>query len=429
MKEKLKNALIVGNLLLLGVLFFLNLAINLQLSPSMGPLYRLTQRMRGQSVQETVASATGGPVALPYRMAAVKDGEVCGLQEQEDITLLYDKVRPLLIEAVGSAEQPEKISAERYLALATKGKALRLEYDGEIPLYLFRVWANASPEGFNTAFSNLSICEDDNRIWLVFQQAGQAAYYRCATEAGTDLLFEILRAYSPNDVYFAGKDQAFSMLSADELIFPGVYQLNSYQFSAPEAIDEKNAGAVLEAFEMNRYQASPYQEADGAAVYVQGGAVLRFEKEGRVVFTQQNGEGGAEETKPKETVSVLEQIGRIISAVAEATDCVGDVSLKKIIHTQEGSDTLYLEYRIAGRPLGEEKQDWVRADIKGGKLIFLEFQLKKISLAEKTAVLPYQQAAAAVKPNAENLRFTIRYHTAEDKLIPYLSYATSAGER
>lgn len=437
MKERIKTAALLLNVLLLAALFVLSASISIGVSPGMGPLYTASRWLRGESAPIQPVREQAQAAVYPIRLTAVHGpDQLASACTRQQIEPRYEQIRSTLEEALGSAQPPQQISSSQYWQLLTGNGAFLLEYDGQPPLYALRAWAGgAESPDFDLQFSRLVLAIDRGQAALALED-DQGRCWLCQTAAGQERLREALDQWPPEGALFARDVPGCRQLAADQVVEKQGLSLPVYDTIVPASIAATAGGGdtprtLLECFSINPYLAKRYQGGDGAAVFVQGNYVLRVYGSGRLELSVDGGEGlGKQGLHPPgsqaQAVALVDQTRSVAEAVMEASGAPMDLSLTSISPlSPQGDYTIVLGCQTEGAPV---KGLTVTARAKEGVIVWMEMTVITLERTGETTLLPARQAAAALGAQARQARLFPRYSWQEGRLTPYLSYRTQGKE-
>ena len=95
--------------------------------------------------QHSEGAAAPGPVQsqrlLPVRMAVMSQSGCCGIQyDSADLGAAYDRMAPLLNEALSGAGEPRTVSREEWERMLTSAPGMYFDFQGAIPLRVLSGW-------------------------------------------------------------------------------------------------------------------------------------------------------------------------------------------------------------------------------------------------------------------------------------------------
>lgn len=438
MKERIKTIALVGNILLMALLFCLSITVSVEMSENMGPLYTVSRWLRGETAPRQEVARTAVPTAYPARIVAVKEEGLAVYFQQADLEQQFEKMRASFDEALGSVQQPQAISPVEYRQLVLGSQGFLLDYDADMPLYALRIWAGASEsEGFEQTLRQLTLAIGAKDVTVAFR-SGDGRYYRCATMANPAGAAGVLADCAVDEtVFFAGQaggaDNPYEALAPEEVVQEALLTLPSFDTRVPAFFTaDKTPEDLLKCFSMNPYMESHYQNGD-AVTYVQGNYNLRLnQKSGRLEFSVAGGDGLAPEGRAsgvqEQAVGLINRARTTVEGVLELAGSTMGLSLRGITPLNgDGDYTIVFGCTVDGVPLGGGSQDAVVVQAESGRITSIEMTVMTLAEGEPAALLPYRQAAAALgNPAAGPLRLLPRYSRTGARLTPYLSY--TAGE-
>lgn len=421
MREKIKTALLIINIVLLGTLFFISLTVGLEPKSTSGPIYAITRLIRGDGAPKKVETEAVFAASSPIKMSVVTREGMYTARTGAEIESLYERARSLINESIGSASVSREITAEEYSRVALRGTSICLEYDGKMPMYAFRIWGGASGIGFDYSVRALNLCIDGGKVVIAFYDYNTDKFYMCNTSADLDTFSGAIAGIETNGSYFAVGDAAFDALVDDEIICPNEISLPVYSVDLPAYVTQGELPrATLDAFSMSQYLTNVYDDADKALVYVQADSTLRLSRDGTLIYSASSDIAATAGSDLEKKIALADHVRKM----AESTFETGDntkVFLKEITPTVNGEYEIIFSRESGGIPIGGSGDKPIYARVQNDTIIYFEMHIFNLSQIGEAAVLPYKQAVATLPNDATNIRFSIRYGKTEGKLTPYLA--------
>ena len=281
----------------------------------------------------------------PYAAAVtLSDGTRCGAAWGSGSQAIYERFSALLGEALGSAGNPVRATAESWRE-ALSGPGAYFDFRAQLPLALLAEWLGAQTPEWDAGDSagELVLALEDNAVRLYYRSG--EAWYSCATALNGAVLTERLGEFSPNGAVFAfeaGED--YALVEDTVLLYGSRDTLQNYTVRTPLQAGQ-SAAELLAAFGMNSYMANSYTEADGADIYVEGTMSLRLSGDGTVRFWDT--EPAAGELSP---AAAAELAARTVQSALEETMGAAELRLWSLEYRDTGY-TVQLCYCLDGVPV------------------------------------------------------------------------------
>ena len=347
-----KNLLIT--FLILSLLFLIGETGLFRGAYEASPLFReigeFAQRLRGE---RTSGGDTGGVLlseaAFPATMAITfEDGSRHAAKYSTRVRNIYERFKALLGEALGSAGEPEKITADIWRE-ALGSSSVYFDFLYAQPLSVLSAWVG---EGKNEGISvhkarRILIARDADSLALYYISEPDGEFFKSSTPLGYFSLESLIYNYSPNGVYFEYEDSKHNGLDPYFLFSSDILNLQSME-ARPAATDFFET--LLPVFGMNRYVARTTPLAGGGEEYVENdmrlelhpGGLLRFKSNSFSVLHP-------EDSSPS---AAVESALKIASACLRPTDGRDHLNLHSLSYDAENHEyTVTFSYILAGLPV------------------------------------------------------------------------------
>lgn len=321
--------------------------------------------------------------------------------ERQNLLALFSAT---LGEALGSATELEVVSEEQFQnAARSAGVFLDYVYPQSLAFVAQGLGTACSDVLKNAISRRLLLSLSDGSLYLYYTNGEK--YFRCLTASVTHSLASKIAECPIGMAQFA--------FELDE----DIGNLNPYfiftneTIEAPEIIAANpitNSSAnkdLLACFGINISTSSPYPDADGSMVYVDGELTLRYGIDGNLIFTG-SGSGGIAIMQDGEesfgVADVLNTCGKIAKSIYSSFDMDTVICVTSIEVLGDGEYHVALGQLVNGIPVSVYG-DTGTADfyITAGKIIRIEMMLRSYDSASvgTSSPLPEKQTAAIVGKN------------------------------
>ena len=355
----------------------------------------------GESVrQEDIAGAAYVSAASPFTVVVTPEaGTHCAVQyDGQSLESVYARFSPSLGEALGSSGTPTPVTEEEwYSALA--GQGVYFDYLDEQYIPVLARWLGTDVTGGAALHMARRFClaRSGSGVDLYYYRTRlDAGAYKCATALSWSDLSAWVAEYIPNGAQYNFElEDGFrqvepcAVISDDMITLRAVSVKNSLQTGVDDAL-------VMSAFGMNSFLASPYTEADGTVIWVEGNFTLRMGADGVSVFTTE----GVESGDTPDAAQAIEY-GRALCAATVGADCgEAELYLSYVWHdTENGSYKLTFDYAVNGLPVSlPDGQSAAELVLTGGTVTYARMVHRKYSFADGAEhPLPSLLSAAVVQ--------------------------------
>jgi len=308
---------------------------------------------------------------------------------------LFQQTAGLLVEALSSAGEPEKISRRQWEEALTASTGVCFDYQGAVPLPVLSRWLSGEESRLTASARRLLLADCEGAAALYYRDEASGDYVRCRTEV-VDLprLEEALAGLTGNGVFYAFESELYSDLDPDTLLTPeapapAVYSAANPAAGGLAALEELASDLDFTINTNGVYYA-------GEWVARSGNDTLRLENRGTVSYLA--GEGGGEHFRASgDGLFAAVEVCRRLAASALGSRC-GQARLYLISAAgTETGWTVRFGYSLNGVPVQLEEGRAAEFLVENGRVT--QFTLRARSYTdsgESGAVLPVRQAAAAL---------------------------------
>ncbi|MBQ7144724.1 MAG: hypothetical protein IJR65_06165 [Oscillospiraceae bacterium] len=360
-------------------------------------------RETGSGTEASAAEEQRAPMPLrPIGILATRaDGSrAAALYDASAVDAAFAPLAALLGEALGTASEPEAMSEAEFRALL-EGESALLDLGAEYPLKLLASWLGAGG-GNGGAAELLCLAGSASGVALAYRTA-DGGFFRCDTATNRELLSARLAELTGEAAGLAFEEAGLGSLDPF-LILP---ETGPTAFAVAVSPAYPDAGALMDAFGMNRYVASAYRENDGTQVYVDGDRTLRIAADGTVSYRARAAEGDGQ--------SAIESALRLSEAALGRLD--GDAVLGFVRCEAEGErETVVLDYRVNNVPVTLAAGNAAVLEYRNGALSGATLLSRAFQLTESDEPVLPTRFAAAIAAAGEGGGLHLRYVERSDGL-------------
>ncbi len=262
----------------------------------------------------------------------------------------YSRYSAALAEALGSAGEPELITADDWEE-AISGRGIYLDYYADFQLSSLAIWLGTEMNSGAAVHTARRICLSlaDGEVQLYYLHGRTGDAYRCTTELSYTVISDRVSESTPNGAQFVFEmDEDFSLVDPYMVVTSGTIEVTSV--SGGTTLNQSNADGLMEAFGINPNLARGYTETDGTDVYLEGSVMLRLGGNGLLRYTNRTDLG--EPSGDLSPTDAIELTRGILEDTVGLSSGVATLRLTYIMFdTQTREWTLRYDYTIDGLPV------------------------------------------------------------------------------
>ena len=163
--------------------------------------------------------------ARPLRMAAViptggSEIQRFGVQYSDVNTAdLFQQGYTILVEALSSANQPEKVTEAEWRKALTAAPGLYFDWQGEVPLAVLDGWLSVDNPLLTGSVRRMVLAARDGRVFLCYFDEKAEGYYACGSDVvSASRLEEVVETLRDNGARFAFEMEEYSGLEPYTLV-------------------------------------------------------------------------------------------------------------------------------------------------------------------------------------------------------------------
>ena len=405
MIERLKSVFIM--LLTLSLVGLLGLSFSLGIyGGQQGPVERLAGLIfparAGAAKDEHVFLPQ--PAAWPGQAAICREDGIYAAITAQEYDALCNPSSPVFLvyqEALGSSGEPVAVAESDFMALLG-GPAIYLRWNSPLPLWMHYGWAESDGEKPELPLETVAVGTVDGQSVVLAFATGDGRYFSMTTGTNLQALLAACEvAESPNSA-LAGASARYGGLPPYALIYGdgnsalgGFVRLPEYRLS----LRDYTGGLprqMLEAFSLRYYLSESMMSAGGALRYMDGPSELTASADGSLRLLRSAREEpitqGLAPGSHAETIRVVEYARSLVSAVWQAAEASGQLSLESVDYSA-GTYTIRFEWQLGGLYV-ETPMRPAYVVVENGCLAAAGVW-PMLAVADETAAIAYPQYAAA----------------------------------
>lgn len=380
-----------------------------------------SQRSEGGEPSNSAQTQT----VLPLRMAVMSQGGCFGIQYGgEDLSAAFDRMAPLLNEALSSAEMPRPITREQWEGALISAPGVYFDFQGVVPLQVLSGWLSGQENPNLTAAARhlLLTADETDGVALAYRDEDSGQYFACSAPlvSLTHLQSAVAQA-QPNGAVFACQAADYAqMLAPYTIISAQTPQPREYAVSNPlPAGEEQRLNELLETLSFPLGITTIYETPEGRRAR-SGNDTLSVSNEGLVTYYST-----PEEQRYPVTVAegdsplyaAVDSAARLVRGVLELWQGDARIYLERVEEQGENSWRLEFRYALSDTPVQVGRRGYAAtARVERGYITEFELQLRTYTALEQTTLLlPQKQAAAAlVELGKSGSQLQLRYQDGGD---------------
>jgi len=350
-------------------------------------------------------SAPAQQHVMPVRMAVMSEGGCCGIQYgSENLNGMFDRMAPLLNEAVSGAEAPREITAEDWQKALISAPGVYFDFQGSVPLSVLAGWLSGKENPLLTAYARhlLLAADGDGGVMLAYRDENTGRYFASRTQlVNLGHLRSAVAQTTPNGAVFACQAANYNVLAPWTILSAQTPQPREYAVTNPlPAGEEGRMDELLNALSFPLGITTVYETPEGRRAR-SGNDTLSVSNDGLVTYHS---------TRDEERYPVLPGDGEsdLFAAVDGATRLVygvlnlwrgeGRVCLERAEDRGDGTFWMTFRYVLDDTPVRTGQRGYAATVlVDRGYITEFELQLRTYTALEQTTlVLPQPQAAAVL---------------------------------
>lgn len=377
-------------------------------------LVRESQMFRVSGVLETPRHSqekdpqqnTPSGTLFPLHMAVMSQGGCCGVQyDSQELSALFNRMAPVLNEALSGAGSPEPITREEWEALLISAPGVYFDFQGAIPLQVLSGWLSGQENpGLTARARHLLLAADDRGgVVLAYRDEDSGQYAACPAQlVSQNHLHSAVAQVPSNGAVFACQAADYAqMLAPYTIIAAQTPQPLEYTASNPlPAGEEQRLNELLEALSFPLGITTVYDTPEGRRAR-SGNDTLSISNDGLVTYYSTPEEQRYPVTAAEGDSAVfaaVDSAARLVRGVLDLWRGEARVYLEQV--EAQGQDCWRVEFRYAlnDTPVQVGQRGYAATVlVERGYITQFELQLRTYAALEQTTlILPQKQAVAAM---------------------------------
>ncbi len=355
--------------------------------------------------------------ARPLRMAAViptggSEIQRFGVQYSDVNTAdLFQQGYTILVEALSSANQPEKVTEAEWRKALTAAPGLYFDWQGEVPLAVLDGWLSVDNPLLTGSVRRMVLAARDGRVFLCYFDEKAEGYYACGSDVvSASRLEEVVETLRDNGARFAFEMEEYSGLEPYTLVMGQPLSPSIYA-----SVDPMGGGQGLSNLQevLGFPESSASFSGAGEQVIRSRNDTLRIGADGTVTYEP------AAEGSDRYRLSgggIYEAVEGCRDLAQQAVGTVGGeerLFLMSVQETAEGCWEIQFGYSLDGVQVRLGEDGWAaRFTVEQGQIAGFQLRMRCYTdTGTTTVVLPERQAMAAME---------VKGHENEELLLVYL---------
>lgn len=389
-------------------------------------MFRLSGLLVGPQQSEGPAGSVGVQTqsVRPMHMAVMsRDGCFAAQYNAQELDALFNRMAPLLNEALSSVDSPRPITQQAWEQALVTAPGVYFDFQGSIPLQVLSAWLSGQENpGLTASVRHLLLVTDgQDGVELAYRDEGSGQYFACpARLVNLTHLQSAVDQITPNGAIFACQAANYSVLAPHTIVSAQTPQPYEYAASNPLPPDEEDRlDQLLEALSFPLGITTIYETPEGRRAR-SGNDTLSISNAGLVTYYSTREE-------QRYPVAASEADSALLAATDSATRLVrsaldlwrgeASVYLDRVETVDRESWRLEFCYALGDTPVQVGQRGYAATVlVEEGYITEFEFQLRTYAALEQTTlILPQEQAAAALAQLGQaGSRLQLRYQDNAD---------------
>lgn len=363
-------------------------------------------------------------VARPLHMAVMSQGGCFAAQYgSEDLDAVFNRMAPLLNEALSSAETPQSISRGDWERALVTAPGVYFDFQGSIPMQVLSAWLSGQENAGLTANVRhlLLVADEEHGVVLAYRDEDSGQYFACPAKlVNASHLQSAVDQIQPNGAIFACQAANYSVLAPHTIISAQTPKLREYTVSNPLPEDEEDRlDQLLETLSFPLGITTVYETPEGRRAR-SGNDTLSISNDGLITYYSTREEerypvSGAEGGSA--LVTAVDSAARLVRGALDLWRGEAGIYLERVEAVDQESWRMEFRYTLSDTPVQVGQRGYAATVlVDRGYITEFELQLRTYVALEQTAlILPQGQAAAALAELGQaGSRLQLRYQDSGD---------------
>lgn len=377
-----------------------------------------------QSEATAVSAGTQGPAVRPMHMAVMSQSGCFAAQySAQELDAVFDRMAPLLNEALSSADMPRPITREDWERALVSDPGVYFDFQGGIPLQVLSAWLSGQENTGLTASARhvLLAADGEGGVQMAYRDESNGQYFACpARLVNLSHLQSAVDQLPPNGAIFACQAANYSALAPHTIISAQSPLVREYAAANPLPETEKDGlNRLLEELSFPLGITTIYDTPEGRRAR-SGNDTLSISNNGLITYYSTREEQRYPVTGSEGDSTLLAAVDSAFRLVRGALDLwrgEASVYLEQVESVGRESWRLEFCYALNDIPVQVGQRGYAAAVlVEEGYITEFELQLRTYTpLEQSTLILPQAQAAAAlVQLNGVGSRLQLCYQDNGD---------------
>lgn len=342
---------------------------------------------------------------LPVRMAVMSQSGCCGIQyDGVDLGVAFDRMAPLLNEALSGAQEPRTVTREEWERMLTSAPGMYFDFQGAIPLQVLSGWLSgqSNPNLMGSARHLLLGVQGEQEVVLAYRDEERGEYVACDAQlVNFSHLQSAVAQMQPNGAIFACQATNYHVLAPHTIVNAQTPQPREFAADNPlPAHEEDRVYELLNALAFPLGITTIYETPEGRRAR-SGNDTLTVSNDGLVTYNSTREEGRYPVTAGEGSDALFAAVDGAANLVHGVLDLwQGDARVYLERVEAQGQDSWRIEFRYAldNIPVQTGQKGCAASVlVDRGYITEFEFWLRTYTgLEQTTLILPQEQAAAAL---------------------------------
>lgn len=339
------------------------------------------------------------PQATPYLMAVRNERGLYGaVYDREATTQTFERLSPLLGEALTTAGESEAIGERRWRALLEQ-PGFYCNFQGEPSLGSLSNWLGSGGFPQDVRAAEVLLARDGKGVWLAWRQ-GEDFFAALTQVEWQGRLESALEEFNPDGAAFAyalaENDPVYDRLDPYVLISPNTIRPAQGRVAWADLTGDQAAREeLLDALGFHSDGALAYMASDGWLAITEGTDRLRVSRSGDVTYYAREESRYPLAKGSNRAETAAEAAWQLLERVTAQRRGDAELILSGCTATEDGWEVTF-SYRLDGIPVLVGTDGWGASfTIRDGQITDFTLRLRTYTLEEMETALPSPRLAAA----------------------------------
>lgn len=354
--------------------------------------------------QSGTRAETARPLRMVANLAGSADSIRYGVQyDAEAADALFGQVASLLLEALSSAEEPQKITRAQWEQAQMTAPGVSFDFQGKLPVSVLVGWLSGEEGRSEAVVRRITLTVWQGKAALCYLNEEDGLYYRCLSEVVSEShLSEALSLLGDNGASYAFESGTYRALAPDTLVSPEPGTPPVYTASNPVSGGRADLEGVMSDLGFALDMSSFYTSGD-EQVARSDNDDIRLSERGVAKYRAGEDSDRFQITAQGEKPTLFESVEACRQVAAAALTARSGQARLYLISAQETGEGLEVcfGYCLNGSVVQMEGGCAAWFLVRNGRIDQFELRFRSYTdSGERSVVLPVRQAAAALEAMA-----------------------------